>query len=164
MDGFCQDDRYLYLILEYVSGGELFTYLRSVGRLESPHAWFEIIIFFFFSFINSQIDIFPFIEVSTLPKLLWCSNTCIRKTSSTGKSIKFNKFNFIPISIKYISGIWSQKIFWSMSPVTSNWPILGSRRLLRGEPTPCVVPLNIWRLKFSSTKVFLIFLSIFPFF
>lgn len=41
MDGFCQDDRYLYLILEYVSGGELFTYLRSVGRLESPHAWFD---------------------------------------------------------------------------------------------------------------------------
>ena len=45
MDGFCQDDRYLYLILEYVSGGELFTYLRSVGRLESPHAWFEKIKF-----------------------------------------------------------------------------------------------------------------------
>ena len=28
----------LYLVLEYVAGGELFTYLRSVGRLESPHA------------------------------------------------------------------------------------------------------------------------------
>eukprot|EP01016_Furgasonia_blochmanni_P043885 TRINITY_DN602_c0_g2_i2.p2 TRINITY_DN602_c0_g2~~TRINITY_DN602_c0_g2_i2.p2 ORF type:complete len:247 (-),score=55.18 TRINITY_DN602_c0_g2_i2:436-1176(-) len=38
MDGFCQDERYLYLVLEYVAGGELFTYLRSVGRLESPHA------------------------------------------------------------------------------------------------------------------------------
>ena len=29
MDGFCQDDRYLYLILEYIPGGELFTYLRT---------------------------------------------------------------------------------------------------------------------------------------
>lgn len=28
------------MVLEYVSGGELFTYLRSVGRLESPHASF----------------------------------------------------------------------------------------------------------------------------
>lgn len=40
MNGFCQDSRYLYLVLEYISGGELFTYLRSVGRLESPHAAF----------------------------------------------------------------------------------------------------------------------------
>ena len=38
MDGFCQDSRYIYLILEFVSGGELFTYLRSVGALESDHA------------------------------------------------------------------------------------------------------------------------------
>lgn len=38
-DGFCQDSRYLYLILEFISGGELFTYLRSVGRLETDHAW-----------------------------------------------------------------------------------------------------------------------------
>ena len=38
MDGFSQCDRYLYLVLEFVSGGELFTYLRSVGRLESHHA------------------------------------------------------------------------------------------------------------------------------
>ena len=40
MDGFCQDSRHLYLILEFVSGGELFTYLRSIGRLETNHAWF----------------------------------------------------------------------------------------------------------------------------
>jgi len=40
MEGFCQDARYLYLILEFVSGGELFTYLRSVGRLETNHACF----------------------------------------------------------------------------------------------------------------------------
>lgn len=40
MDGFCQDSRYLYLVLEFVSGGELFTYLRSVGKLDPPHACF----------------------------------------------------------------------------------------------------------------------------
>lgn len=34
MKGFCQDERYLYLVLEYIPGGELFTYLRSVGKLE----------------------------------------------------------------------------------------------------------------------------------
>ena len=42
MDGFTQDERYLYLVLEFVSGGELFTYLRSVGRLETPHSMFYI--------------------------------------------------------------------------------------------------------------------------
>jgi len=35
MEGFTQNDRYLYLVLEFVSGGELFTYLRSVGRLDA---------------------------------------------------------------------------------------------------------------------------------
>lgn len=40
MEGFTQDERYVYLILEYIPGGELFTYLRSVGRLENNHAAF----------------------------------------------------------------------------------------------------------------------------
>jgi len=31
-DGFTQDERYLYLSLELINGGELFTYLRGVGR------------------------------------------------------------------------------------------------------------------------------------
>jgi len=40
MEGFTQDSRYLYLVMEFISGGELFTYLRSVGRLETNHACF----------------------------------------------------------------------------------------------------------------------------
>lgn len=40
MHGYTQDNRYLYIILEYVPGGELFTYLRGVGRLENLHARF----------------------------------------------------------------------------------------------------------------------------
>jgi len=39
-DGFTQDDRYLYLVLELVNGGELFTYLRSVGRFNPEQAQF----------------------------------------------------------------------------------------------------------------------------
>lgn len=35
MEGYAQDSRYLYFLLEFVAGGELFTYLRSVGKLES---------------------------------------------------------------------------------------------------------------------------------
>ena len=31
-DGFAQDERNLYLSLELINGGELFTYLRGVGR------------------------------------------------------------------------------------------------------------------------------------
>jgi len=31
-DGFCQDDKYLYLGLELINGGELFTYLRGIGK------------------------------------------------------------------------------------------------------------------------------------
>ena len=31
-EGFCQDDKYLYLSLELVNGGEMFTYLRGIGK------------------------------------------------------------------------------------------------------------------------------------
>jgi serine/threonine protein kinase len=33
-EGFAQDERYLYLVLELINGGELFTYLRSVGKFQ----------------------------------------------------------------------------------------------------------------------------------
>ena len=40
MLGFCQDDRFLYIILEFVQGGELFTYLRNLGKLENEETWY----------------------------------------------------------------------------------------------------------------------------
>lgn len=36
--GYSQDERYLYLALEYIAGGELFTYLRNIGRLDNNHS------------------------------------------------------------------------------------------------------------------------------
>ena len=38
--GFDQTDRYLYFALEYVCGGELFTYLRTEEKLDSEQARF----------------------------------------------------------------------------------------------------------------------------
>eukprot|EP00388_Colpodella_angusta_P014566 GDKJ01036418.1.p1 GENE.GDKJ01036418.1~~GDKJ01036418.1.p1 ORF type:complete len:338 (+),score=60.27 GDKJ01036418.1:94-1107(+) len=35
-----QDDRRLFMLMEYVNGGELFSYLRRVGRLPDAHARF----------------------------------------------------------------------------------------------------------------------------
>lgn len=40
MAGSFQDDRYLYLALEYIVGGEFFTHLRKAGRLENAAARF----------------------------------------------------------------------------------------------------------------------------
>lgn len=40
MEGFIQDDKYVYIIMEFVVGGELFTYLRGVGRFDPPLAIF----------------------------------------------------------------------------------------------------------------------------
>jgi serine/threonine protein kinase len=39
-EGFTQDDKYLYLGLELVNGGELFTYLRGIGRFEVDQAMY----------------------------------------------------------------------------------------------------------------------------
>jgi hypothetical protein len=35
---FSQDPRYLYFLMEYIPGGELFTYLRTEGKLNPDHA------------------------------------------------------------------------------------------------------------------------------
>ena len=40
MKGFTQDEKYVYIVMEYVIGGELFTYLRGIGRLDAIHASF----------------------------------------------------------------------------------------------------------------------------
>ena len=39
-DGFCQDDKYIYLSLELVNGGELFTYLRGIGKFGVEQSMF----------------------------------------------------------------------------------------------------------------------------
>mmetsp|Transcript_6994 Transcript_6994/g.7842 ORF Transcript_6994/g.7842 Transcript_6994/m.7842 type:complete len:137 (-) Transcript_6994:641-1051(-) len=40
MDGFTQDDRHLYLVIEFVRGGEMFTYLRGIGKFDAKQAQF----------------------------------------------------------------------------------------------------------------------------
>ena len=37
-DGFSQDDKYIFVVLELVNGGELFTYLRGVGKFPVEQA------------------------------------------------------------------------------------------------------------------------------
>ena len=39
-DGFAQDHYYLYIIIELINGGEMFSYLRKVGKLPSSQAMF----------------------------------------------------------------------------------------------------------------------------
>jgi protein kinase A len=36
--GIAQDSRYLYFLMQYIPGGELFTYLRTEGKLATEHA------------------------------------------------------------------------------------------------------------------------------
>lgn len=36
--GYSQNERYLYFALEFVPGGELFSYLRNIGKLENTHS------------------------------------------------------------------------------------------------------------------------------
>jgi len=38
LKGFSQDSRYLYFLMDYIAGGELFTYLRTEGKLQPEHA------------------------------------------------------------------------------------------------------------------------------
>jgi serine/threonine protein kinase len=38
MSGYTQDERHLYFVLEYIQGGELFTYLRNAGTVQNEEA------------------------------------------------------------------------------------------------------------------------------
>ena len=40
MHGFSQDERYIYFLLDFLQGGELFTYLRNKGKLDNTEALF----------------------------------------------------------------------------------------------------------------------------
>jgi len=40
LQGFTQDSRYLFFLMKYIPGGELFTYLRTEGKLAQEHAMF----------------------------------------------------------------------------------------------------------------------------
>ena len=40
MSGLAQDDRFLYIAQDYIAGGELFNYLRSIGNLNNDEAKF----------------------------------------------------------------------------------------------------------------------------
>lgn len=40
MHGLSQNERYLYIYLDYIPGGELFNYLRSIGNLNNDEARF----------------------------------------------------------------------------------------------------------------------------
>ena len=40
MHGLAQDERFLYIFLDYIAGGELFNYLRSIGNLSNDEAKF----------------------------------------------------------------------------------------------------------------------------
>ena len=53
--GYTQDSRYLYIALEYIAGGELFTYLRGVGKLDSNHSrYFASQITLMFEYLHSM--------------------------------------------------------------------------------------------------------------
>ncbi len=54
-DGFTQDEKYLYIALELINGGELFTYLRGVGKFPVDQARFYIAqIISIFEYLHSK--------------------------------------------------------------------------------------------------------------
>lgn len=55
MTGITQNDRYLYIVLEYVQGGELFTYLRTVQSLRNEDAiFYSAQVILMFEYLHSK--------------------------------------------------------------------------------------------------------------
>ena len=54
--GTFQDPRYLYMVLEYVVGGEFFTHLRNAQRLDNNNAKFYAAqVSLIFEYLHSQV-------------------------------------------------------------------------------------------------------------
>jgi hypothetical protein len=49
LDGFTQDDRYLYFLLKYATGGDFFTHLRAVGTIDAISARYGLLTFRFYA-------------------------------------------------------------------------------------------------------------------
>jgi len=50
-----QDERYIYMILEYISGGEFFTYLRDAGAFDSVTSQFYTsLVVLMFEYLHSR--------------------------------------------------------------------------------------------------------------
>jgi protein kinase X len=55
MTGITQNERYLYIVLEYVQGGELFTYLRTVQSLRNEDAiFYSAQVILMFEYLHSK--------------------------------------------------------------------------------------------------------------
>ena len=57
LKGFSQDTRYLYFLMDYIPGGELFTYLRTEGKLSSDHAQYDNRDLIFHRFYAAQVTL-----------------------------------------------------------------------------------------------------------
>ena len=56
--GTFQDPRYLYMVLEYVVGGEFFTHLRNAQRLDNNNAKFYAAqVSLIFEYLHSQVRV-----------------------------------------------------------------------------------------------------------
>ena len=55
LKGFAQDERYLYFLLEYICGGELFTYMRTSGNLDPDQTrFFSAQVVLMFEYLHSK--------------------------------------------------------------------------------------------------------------
>lgn len=53
--GVTHDERFIYIFLEYVAGGELFTYLRTIGNLTNDDAkFFGCQVVLIFEYLHSK--------------------------------------------------------------------------------------------------------------
>jgi serine/threonine protein kinase len=78
MSGFCQDERHLYMLLDYIVGGELFTYLRQEAKLEPLHARFYASqIVCIFEYLHNKNIIYRDLKPENL---LICSNGYLKLT------------------------------------------------------------------------------------
>lgn len=48
MLGFAQNEKYLFFLMDFIQGGELFTLLRTKGKFEVPEVMYKALFFIVF--------------------------------------------------------------------------------------------------------------------
>lgn len=149
LKGFAQDARYLYFLMPYIAGGELFTYLRTEGKLTEEHALFYAAqVTLMFEYLHSMeiiyrdlkpenilIDQDGYLKLTDFGFAKYCETrtyTLCGTPEYLAPEVLLNKGHGKPVDW-WTLGILTYEMIAGIDPFNDNDPMVIYQKILRGK-------------------------------